>query len=248
MKGGIKGDSQNVRVRDCGKARIAGTAIIQPTLAAGANVFPLVPSTFGQFLNSIAMVYNEFRFTQLEAVCHPQSSAGGNYVLAYYPGLTTTAPSTVLQAGTIPNSLYVPNNETVPRSLFINRRSLISDTANKWWKCGASGADDPWDSDQGTLVVVGSSATLVTLEFHYVIEFVSAMSAASLPAPTTRRSIVSRFDPRLPIIDAYFPDGPCVPFPPGLSIDQEFKRVKLLFDTLHPNAGGAECARLALLR
>lgn len=243
--GGNLGGPFTVRMKNCGTISITLSAINVLTPAVGSNVLPLNPNTgaFGALMTSLASIFQEYRFKQLEIICHPGTTA---YNVAYIPEVVSTPPTTIAQSATNPNSINVQpaSVEMVPRSLYISQQSLIGDTAAKWWKSNATAAADDWDEIQGLINIVATGTAIINLEFKFHVQFTSAGAAQGTGIP--RRSCVTNFD--LPIVDAYFPDLPAESrYPKGRDLDLDFKRVARLNRQLYKTTAQTESQRLALL-
>lgn len=232
---------------NAGRITFTGSTLLQPVLAVGSNVIPLSPSvTFGQELFTLASIFDEFRFTMVEFVYHQSASGSPASVLAYSPEVQQVIPTTLLAGEQIPNSILIPaaTIETVPHALLVTKGTLIGSAAAKWWKCIPSAAADDWDEIQGTINIITGAINTPTIEMRFVVQFCSIHS----PNPNqlaTRRAIASRWA-KLPVIDMYLPDS-AFPFPDGLKVDEEMRRVSKLYSDLHGKTADKERARLALI-
>lgn len=204
--------------------RYSGSLFMAPTLAAGANVFPLNPQSLGttfsaSALSSISSNFNEYRFKKLEFRLWPQAS--NNVVLAYHPEFMATPPTTIAQASQSPYSIISASASLsqVPVSLILETSVLMSG-ASKWWKVIQNASADDWDEVQGIINLVSAAATpTLTIELYYEIELTGL---ANTGAAFSRRSLV---DGKSRCIDLFVPDSK-TPFPPILSIDKEWIRMK----------------------
>jgi len=236
----------SVKMKNAGTISLTSSAYNPVTLAAGSQVLSLNPASgaFGALLVSLAAIFGEYRFKRLEIILHPGSQV---YAAAYYPEVLTTPPTTIAQVSTATNSIVVQNasTEMVPRSLFINQKSLIGDASAKWWKTTASTAADAWDEDQGSIVLATAAATSANVEFKFHVQFTSAGTGQGAGFSIPRKSIVR--DRTVPCIDLFLPDLKVNGFPPGLKLEDEWKRSAEAFQKLHKSTAEQQLARLSLL-
>jgi len=156
-------------------------AINSVTLTAGAASQVVGPySGFSSRASSISDVFDEYRVTALKYRVRVDAGVSANATsMAFYPGITTTLPNTVLQLG---ENEYVsmrqvgddviPPYITVPRSVCAGEQS--------WYKCQKSTltADD---SVPGQLIFFGTSTDSILYELDAVIEFRGEADPANTP-------------------------------------------------------------------
>jgi len=216
-------------MRTSSRVKYAGSVLLQPTLAVGANVLGLNPSVFG-LTSTLALLFNEFRFTSMAIRAAPNTFA---FAVSVSPGFLTSPAPTIATAMETTNSMFVPSStaEQTAHVLFVSRKTLINESPNKWYKAFDTADSDAWDSSQGILNITTATAGTVNLEVKYQIEFASTGTdntglSKNNPSflPLQRISFIKRMGwDSLPVIDLILPSNP---FPPNVNLDDEWRRVK----------------------
>jgi len=141
----------------------------------------LSPNSFS-YPSLIADLFTLYRIESLDFTFYPSTVA---YGIAVIPGITT-APATALTINNVLQNrfnLYVPTTITVPQRLRIPR-SMLMDTAQKFYKTLAGTGDSPDNLYQATILVVSSGAAVsISYEVKARIRLVGPVATAYTPSP-----------------------------------------------------------------
>jgi hypothetical protein len=152
--------------------------------AAGTSgTIVINPVNFGLRLQSIADLYTQFRFTDLEFSF--VNTVTSDIVAGWYPGVVGTAPSTVGTIGELECVAVDFGASTVPAHLRVSRSKLIGEASNKWFKCGAGTDADNQGEQQGTFCYACSVSCTFTVMVRYTIEFCGKADPTSIPLART---------------------------------------------------------------
>ncbi len=155
------------------------------SLSGGVGSVPLQPVSFSRVLE-IADAYDLYRFVRLRYRLRSPATSFGTQGAAYYPGVTDTTPTTLVQLGENMHSVFVMSGETVPSNWHTVPRQALSGML-PWYKTIA-GSLDTSEEQQGTLYIVGTGTETVYLELEGLVEVKAPASIANTPAARRERA------------------------------------------------------------
>jgi len=148
-------------------------------LTAGVSSLAVNPDNLGR-MTSIGDTFALYRATDMRLRLFPDAARTGTQILSWIPGVTDTAPSTVIFASYALSSVVLGATMTVPSAeLRLNSNDLRSYTP--WLKTKA-GTPDVDVENQGTLYINGTGTDIFGIEIRGILEFKNPIAVGSTPA------------------------------------------------------------------
>jgi len=165
--------------------RVPFHAIDPITLAAGSNSLPCSPNnSLSSRLAGIADDFDEYRLIKLRyRVRIDNTSSSSPAGAAFYPGVLTTAPTTIATLGENPYiSVRFATDDVVLPYTVIPRGILAGEQS--WYKAQKAPitADD---AIPGTIYFVGTGSDVINLEVDGMFEFRGESDPVNTPAPVS---------------------------------------------------------------
>jgi len=140
-------------------------------LAAGAAQQVMAPQAgISDRLAVIADAFDEYRLVSLRYRVRIDGTTATNTVsMAFFPGVTTTPPSSILQVGDNPMlSLRLTDDDVIPPFKVVPRGLLAGE--QPWYKCNKATVTAD-DSVPGQLIFFGTGTDTLIYEMDGVFEF-----------------------------------------------------------------------------
>ncbi len=151
---------------------VCGKQLFDISLTANTTqAIALDPVSFGTRLADYEDQFQLFRFKKLHFKCHPPATTLAGYTVGYFKSQVGAPPTTSAQIYTALASVYLPQNETVPRSLILNEQQLLGGNRN-WYD--TSNTVDAEDYQQGVIFLRPDgtvTASRAVIELNYEIQF-----------------------------------------------------------------------------
>lgn len=123
--------------------------------SSGVAASYLNPSNVGlQHLSNIAQCFQYYRFTDFELTFYPL--AGVSMAFAYSINPDDTAATSVGTMSQLPCFTYMAASETIPCTVRIPRKTLLTDQPIKWWRTDSTTS---FQNNQGYLYFLTTAST-----------------------------------------------------------------------------------------
>ncbi len=153
-------------------------AFFQNAMTAGALQLSVAADNFANNITSMALVYQNYRFVELEYELLPRPASSNILVAGYYPDATVTSPAGPSTAMENLDAIAMPatGHQTVPVKHRVPLARLRGQL--QWYKCTDDASDIEFDT-QGIIVFTGTGTELVNCIVRGVCEFKNPVDASA---------------------------------------------------------------------